>query len=276
MKNNNMQKAEGHLFNFGNASIRAQVDAAGVPWFNANEVCDALEMGNPSQAIKSHVDADDLQKLEVIDNLGRTQQTNHVNESGLYALIFGSRKESAKRFKRWVTSEVLPAIRKDGYYVANENLQQLAPADAVDAVMKVVGNMTQNLRLDTEDYLMLLRYGLGKYDQKLAEIVPKELLTTATSIPMNAQWGVDTVFNLEELLADFGLFIDVDKFLHRMMICGVVAERTVYDEQTQSLIRQKRLQNTYFGINYGSGQNATIGWYRDRFRQALELASSVR
>ena len=95
MKNNNLQKAKGHLFNFGSASIRAQVDAVGVPWFNANEVCDALEMGNPSQAIKSHVDADDLQKLEVIDNLGRTQQTNHVNESGLYALIFGSRKESA-------------------------------------------------------------------------------------------------------------------------------------------------------------------------------------
>ena len=117
MKNNNLQKAEDHLFNFGNASIRAQVDAAGVPWFNANEVCDALEMGNPSQAIKSHVDADDLQKLEVIDNLGRTQQTNHVNESGLYALIFGSRKESAKRFKRWVTSEVLPSIRKTGEYV---------------------------------------------------------------------------------------------------------------------------------------------------------------
>ena len=93
---------------------------------------------------------------------------------------------------------------------------------------------------------------------------------------MNAQWGVETVFNLEELLEDFGMFVDVDKFLHRMMICGVVAERTVYDEQTQSLIRQKRLQNTYFGINCGSGQNATIGWYRDRFRQALELASSVR
>ena len=122
MKNNNLQKAKGHLFNFGSASIRAQVDAVGVPWFNANEVCDALEMGNPSQAIKSHVDADDLQKLEVIDNLGRTQQTNHVNESGLYALIFGSRKESAKRFKRWVTSEVLPSIRKTGEYV-NEDLK---------------------------------------------------------------------------------------------------------------------------------------------------------
>ena len=266
------------VFSFGNHEIRTVTDEHGEAWFVANDVCKALELTNPHKALADHVDREDLTQRDTLTP-GGLQKLNHVNESGLYALIFGSRKESAKRFKRWVTSEVLPAIRKDGYYVAtNEStgLQQLAPADAVDAVMKVVGNMTQNLRLDTEDYLMLLRYGLGKYDQKLAEVVPKELLTAQASIPMNAQWGVETVFNLEELLEDFGLFVDVDKFLHRMMICGVVAERTVYDEQTQSLVRKKRLQNTYFGINCGSGQNATIGWYRDRFRQALELASSVR
>jgi prophage antirepressor-like protein len=105
-------------FQFEAHAVRVQVDDAGLPWFNASDVCDALEMGNPSQAIKSHVDADDLQKLEVIDNLGRTQRANHVNESGLYALILGSTKDAAKRFKRWVTGEVLPAIRKTGAYSA--------------------------------------------------------------------------------------------------------------------------------------------------------------
>ena len=266
------------VFSFGNHEIRTVTDEHGEAWFVANDVCAALELTNPHKALADHVDREDLTQRDTLTP-GGLQKLNHVNESGLYALIFGSRKESAKRFKRWVTSEVLPAIRKNGYYVStNEStgLQQLASAEAVDVVMKVVGNMVQNLRLDTEDYLMLLRYGLGKYDQKLAEVVPKELLTAQASIPMQAQWGVDTVFNLEELLEDFGLFIDADMFLRRMMVCGVVAERTVYDEQTQSLIRQKRLQNTYFGINCGSGQNATIGWYRDRFRQALELASSVR
>ena len=88
---------------------------------------------------------------------------------------------------------------------------------------------------------------------------------------------MDTSFDLAGLLEDFGsVFLDVDSFLHRMMVCGVVAERTVYDEQTQSLIHQKRLQNTYFGVNCGSGRNAIIGWYRDRFRQALALATNVR
>ena len=184
MKNNNLQKAEGHLFNFGNASIRAQVDAVGIPWFNANEVCDALEMGNPSQAIKSHVDADDLQKLEVIDNLGRTQQTNHVNESGLYALIFGSRKESAKRFKRWVTSEVLPAIRKNGHYVANENSQKRTPASfpfrtqwyhcpsrPLEEDMHKVELLAQFAGLSRTDKLSLLVKTVMQHDEYFATVI---------------------------------------------------------------------------------------------------------
>ena len=124
-------------FQFEAHAVRVQVDDAGLPWFNASDVCDALEMGNPSQAIKSHVDADDLQKLEVIDNLGRTQRANHVNESGLYALILGSTKDAAKRFKRWVTSEVLPAIRKTGAYSAPGALAAL-PAPTHDRVSAIL------------------------------------------------------------------------------------------------------------------------------------------
>ena len=121
MKNNNLQKAEGHLFNFGNASIRAQVDAVGIPWFNANDVCDALQLGNARQALNTHVDPDDVQRMDTITE-GGNQRLNHINESGLYTLIFGSAKPEAKKFKRWVTSEVLPSIRKTGEYV-NEDLK---------------------------------------------------------------------------------------------------------------------------------------------------------
>lgn len=124
-------------FQFEAHAVRVQVDDAGLPWFNANDVCDALEMGNPSQAIKSHVDADDLQKLEVVDNLGRTQRANHVNESGLYALILGSTKDAAKRFKRWVTGEVLPAIRKTGAYSVPGALASL-PAPTQDRVSAIL------------------------------------------------------------------------------------------------------------------------------------------
>jgi prophage antirepressor-like protein len=134
-------------FQFETHALRVQVDDANQPWFNANDVCEALQLGNARQALESHVDVDDVQKLDTIDSLGRTQRANHVNESGLYALILGSTKDAAKRFKRWVTSEVLPSIRKTGAYATPAVAALPAPTqDRVssllligDAVAKVPG-----------------------------------------------------------------------------------------------------------------------------------------
>lgn len=103
-------------FQFENHPIRIVTDNNGNPWFNANDVCGALGYANPRDALALHVDPDDVGKRDTIDKLGRTQSTNHINESGIYSLIFGSKKPEAKRFKRWVTSEVLPTIRKTGQY----------------------------------------------------------------------------------------------------------------------------------------------------------------
>lgn len=93
-------------------------------YFGATDVAKALSFGNPYDALKNHVDLDDLADHEVIDRLGRNQKKKFVTESGLYSLIFGAAKqgnnkiiqEKAKAFKRWVTSEVLPQIRKTGSY----------------------------------------------------------------------------------------------------------------------------------------------------------------
>lgn len=124
-------------FQFEAHAVRIQVDETGQPWFNANDVCSALEFANPHKAVGDHVDTDDLTKREVIDNLGRTQRANHVNESGLYALILGSTKDAAKRFKRWVTGEVLPAIRKTGSYAVPGVLAAL-PAPTHDRVSAIL------------------------------------------------------------------------------------------------------------------------------------------
>ncbi len=92
------------------------------PWFVGKDVAVALGYENSRKAIADHVDDEDKimgsQNVtpSIADSLGRTQYPTWINESGLYSLIFGSRLESAKRFKRWVTSEVLPAIRKTGSY----------------------------------------------------------------------------------------------------------------------------------------------------------------
>lgn len=103
-------------FSFENNAVRT-LGTPETPLFVALDVCGALGHTNPRKAIKDHVDHEDLIKVE-IETAGGRQTVNAVNESGLYALIFGSKLESAKRFKRWVTSEVLPAIRRTGRYEA--------------------------------------------------------------------------------------------------------------------------------------------------------------
>lgn len=129
-----MQQNQVTVFDFNGQSLNCVLDEAGNPLFRADDVCEILAFANPWDAIQNHVDQDDLAKREVIDSLGRTQLANHVNESGLYSLIFGSKKLAAKAFKRWVTSEVLPSIRKTGAYTAPAAESSLAAQKlAVDA-----------------------------------------------------------------------------------------------------------------------------------------------
>jgi prophage antirepressor-like protein len=109
-------------FEFEGAAVRV-VKIDGEPWFVAKDVCDVLGYGNPSQALASHVDCDDLQKLKAIDSRGRKQLTNYINEPGLYALILCSEKQKAREFKKWVTGTVLPAISKDCAYIMGEDEQ---------------------------------------------------------------------------------------------------------------------------------------------------------
>lgn len=104
----------------------------GVEWFGATEAARALSFADPYDAIRNHVEEDDSASYPVIDSLGRTQQKKFVNESGLYDLIFGAAKqgknpeikERARKFKKWVTSEVLPAIRKHGGYLTPEKIEE--------------------------------------------------------------------------------------------------------------------------------------------------------
>lgn len=84
------------------------IDLNGEPWFVLNEVCDKLGIANPSDAA-GRLDADEKSALGITDPHGRSQKTTVINESGLFSLILTSRKPEAKAFKKWVTSEVLPA-----------------------------------------------------------------------------------------------------------------------------------------------------------------------
>lgn len=92
------------------------------------DVATALGYERATKAIQDHISNDDKDAVPIQDSIGRMQKTPVINESGLYALIFGSKLESAQRFKHWVTSEVLPAIRKTGSYAIPQGKELLALA----------------------------------------------------------------------------------------------------------------------------------------------------
>ncbi|MCM3131841.1 Bro-N domain-containing protein [Paenibacillus polysaccharolyticus] len=108
-------------FQYNSEEVRT-ITINGEAWFVAKDVCDVLEIANVTQAI-SRLDDDERTML----NIGRQGVTNVVNEPGLYSLILGSRKPEAKQFKRWITHEVIPSIRKTGSYNSEIDLSKLSP-----------------------------------------------------------------------------------------------------------------------------------------------------
>lgn len=115
MTGNNVQ-----LFDFKGNQVRILSDEKGEPWFVAKDVCEVLGHSNASMALE-RLDNDERSKF----NLGRQGETNIVNEAGLYALVLGSRKPEAHEFKRWVTHEVLPSIRRHGVYATDATIDHI-------------------------------------------------------------------------------------------------------------------------------------------------------
>lgn len=110
------------IFNYNSNQVRTIVQN-GEPWFVLKDVCEVLEISNHRMA-KDRLDQDEVSQTDVIDFLGRKQQTNIINESGLYNVILRSDKPNAKPFRKWVTTEVLPTIRKHGAYLTPDVLER--------------------------------------------------------------------------------------------------------------------------------------------------------
>ena len=138
--------SELEIFDFNGAQVRT-VLIDGNPWWVAKDVCDVLEISNPSD-VMTRLDEADLGTTEVRSG-GQNRKMNMVNESGLYDLILDSRKPQAKAFRKWITAEVVPSIRKTGSYVA-------APATQLDILAAAVATLqeqerrTQALEVETK------------------------------------------------------------------------------------------------------------------------------
>lgn len=178
-------------FNFGSNIVRV-VSRNNDPWFVANDVCKALGYSNTSKAIADHLDDDERYN----ESLDRGGSLLLISESGLYALILRSRKTEARKFAKWVTSEVLPTIRKTGSYQSDTQSQRTAlahqlasqaTAQVFDTVFRAVMDGSFNPSLDR----LLLSFTPGGPN---GEHTPQ-----ATTLPHNAI--VTTVPNLIRAVA---------------------------------------------------------------------------
>lgn len=143
---------DSNLMTFENAAfgkIRT-ITIDGEPWFVAADVCKALELGNPSMTVE-RLDADE-KGISSIDTLGGKQRMAIINEPGLYSVILCSRKPEAKAFKRWITHEVIPAIRKYGGYMTKSLLEQVLenPNLIYEFARRMLAEQQKNERLKQE------------------------------------------------------------------------------------------------------------------------------
>lgn len=110
---------EVQLFNFESHEVRSLL-LNNEPWFVGKDVAEALGYSKARNAIATHIDSEDKKDAPIQGTLGGVQEMTVINESGLYSLVLSSKLPSAKKFKRWVTSEVLPSLRKTGQYQVKE------------------------------------------------------------------------------------------------------------------------------------------------------------
>ena len=148
------------VFNFHGQEVRT-VTIDNDPYFSNADVCKILDINNPSQALK-RLKQDGVITNEVIDGLGRKQDMKFVSESNLYKLIFQSKKKEAEAFTDWVTSEVLPAIRKHGLYAIDDLLDN--PDMAIAALQKL--KEERQLRLKAQEEV-------AQKNQIIQELQPK-------------------------------------------------------------------------------------------------------
>lgn len=189
-------------YNFNGASLRTLTDEAGEPWFVAKDVCDILEISNPSDALK-RLDDDERSRF----NLGRQGETNIVNEAGLYVLVLGSRKPEAHEFKRWVTHEVLPQIRKTGGYIpttdADDDMTILAKA-------VMIGQRTMEAQ----------KQKIAEQQTRIVELEPKARFADAVA----ASDGTCLVGELAKMLRQNGMDIGQNRLFRLLQADGYLGK----------------------------------------------------
>ena len=200
--NNEMQR-----FDFKGAALRTLTDEAGEPWFVAKDVCDILELGNTTNALRA-LDEDEktnFTNCNVAQNGGRAPLI--ISEPGLYKLIMRSRKPEAKEFQRWVTHEVLPQIRKTGGYIpvtdADDDMTILAKA-------VMIGQRTMEAQ----------KRKIASQQSRIVELEPKARFADAVA----ASDGTCLVGELAKMLRQNGMDIGQNRLFRLLQADGYLGK----------------------------------------------------
>lgn len=198
----NLMNNEIRKFDFRGAALRTLTDEAGEPWFVLKDCMSILDLGNPTETVKMF-DKDEFSTTEVIDSIGRRQQTYIISEPGLYRLVMKSRKPEAKEFQRWVTHEVLPQIRKTGGYIpttdADDDMTILAKA-------VMIGQRTMEAQ----------KQRIAEQQTRIVELEPKARFADAVA----ASDGTCLVGELAKMLRQNGMDIGQNRLFRLLQADG--------------------------------------------------------
>ena len=203
------------VFSYEGKEVRT-IQRNGETWWVLKDVCGVLELSN-ARMIADRLDEDDVSLAYVTDSMGRRQQTNIVNESGLYNVILRSDKPEAKKFKRWVTHEVLPQIRRHGAYITTSKLEEIM--NDPDSWIKLLTALKEE------------RQEKERLQLQVAQDKPKVVFADAVSVSD----GTILIGELAKILKGNGIEIGQNRLFERLRQDGFLIKRkgTDYNAPTQ-------------------------------------------
>lgn len=161
----------------------------GEPWFVAKDVCECLEIGNPTQAVM-RLDSDEKSTLSL--NEGGPDR-NIVNECGVYNLVLGSRKQEAKAFKRWIVHEVIPQIRKTGNYSTNQDIKPMSDGELIARALIAANSTIERIEKEREAEKKVLQLQIDQTAQERDEAIRKRSYISSTrEATIMGRLGIET------------------------------------------------------------------------------------
>lgn len=196
------------VFNFNQNEVRTITDKNGDPWFVARDVCDVLELENITNAVKS-LDDDEL-TLTKLKSGGQYREMTIISESGLYALIMRSNKPQAKPFRKWVTGEVLPSIRKTGQYSIRKpgevlTTSQIARDFKAFKSIAMTAGLKGNPAVISADTVMRRVFGVSPLQLMQIELKSEDQKILFTPTELANQTGIKSAREVNKRLANAGL-----------------------------------------------------------------------